>query len=282
MSFGVFALVICAAFFHALWNSMVKGGDDKKTAMAAVVLGHFPFALGVLFFVPMPDAASYPFIVLGAVLHFLYQNFLLHAYRAGDLTQVYPIARGVAPLIVTVVSVIFLGATLGQGQIMGIAFIVAGIFALMMVRKEGGKIKIKALGLALGTGVMIASYSIVDGLGARQAGTAFGFYAWLSIINTFLMAIYLAGTAKGRRIDAFISLPLGFALVAGGVSYAAYAIITWAFTQAPIALVSALRETSIIFAVLIGVFVLKEKFNLVKLLSVFLTVCGVVILRFVQ
>ncbi|AXI49029.1 hypothetical protein C1J03_21120 [Sulfitobacter sp. SK012] len=275
----VFFAVILAALFHAVWNAMVKGDGDKYLAMTAVVIGQGLFAVPALAFVPAPAPSSYPLIAAGILLHLGYQFFLLAAYRVGDLTQVYPLARGTAPLIVAGVSVMFLGVVLYPIQIAAIALIGLGIISLALVRRVDGGANPKAAVFALITGCFIASYSLVDGLGARQAGTALGYYGWLAIGNTIATLAIMAIT----RPETLRKVPrkgIRLVLLGGGASYVAYALVVWSFTQAPIALVTALRETSIVFALLLGVFVLNEKLNLAKVLSTLLTLIGAVMLRF--
>jgi len=281
MSLTVFCAVIFAAVLHAGWNAMVKGGLDQRTAMGAVVLGHIPISIAVLPFVPLPDPASWPYLAVSILLHLGYQLFLLQSYRMGDLTQVYPIARGTAPLIVALVSVLVLGTHLAPMELLAVALIGAGLVSLGLVRRADGQRNMVAARLAFVTGLFIASYSLVDGLGARLAGTSLGFYGWSAIGNGVLMAVYLAITSpetlrtiprSGKRVT----------FIGGGASFLAYALVTWAFTQAPIALVTALRETSIIFALLIGVVVLGERLDLAKVAATMMTLMGAALLRFAR
>lgn len=279
MSGTVFIAVLTAALLHASWNALVKGGADKRLNMAGVVIGHVPAALLVLCFVPAPHPASYPYLLAGMLLHFGYQWFLLASYKIGDLTQVYPIARGSAPLLVALVSVAFLGVTLAKIELLAILIIAAGILSIALVRGADGLRNRNAALLALVTGCFIASYSLVDGLGARQAGTALGFYAWLGIANSIIFAIYLGVTTPQTLRDLPGKGRMVF-LVGGTASFAAYALVIWSFTQAPIALVTALRETSIIFALLMGVGLMGERLSLGKVLSTMVTLLGVALLRF--
>ena len=279
MTTTVFLAVILAALLHAVWNAMVKGGGDKHLAMCAVVIGQGVFAVPVLFFVPAPDPASFPLMLAGVALHLGYQFFLLSSYRVGDLTQVYPLARGSAPLIVALVSVVFLGAVLSPPQAVAVAFIGLGIMSMSVVRRADGQHNGKAALLALVTGCFIAAYSLVDGLGAREAGTALGFYGWLTIGNAIAFATITA-VAHPRTLCRVPANGLCVLVVGGGASFVAYALVIWSFTQAPIALVTALRETSIVFALLIGVFIMGERMNLAKVLSTMTTLAGVALLRF--
>lgn len=281
MSTLVFFAVIGAAVLHAVWNALVKSGSDKKVSMGAVVLGHMPIALILLPFIPAPAFESMPYLVAGILLHFGYQLFLLKSYETGDLTQVYPIARGSAPLIVALFSVTILGVQLDAIQVLAILIIGGGIIILALVRQENGQKNSQAARLALTTGLFIASYSLIDGQGARISGTSLGFYSWLVLGNGLLMILYLFLRAR-TALKTIVTKGRHVFLFGGSASFIAYAIITWAFTQAPIALVTALRETSIVFALLIGVLFLKERLNLVKVFSTFTTLMGAVLLRFAK
>ncbi|MEL6505857.1 MAG: DMT family transporter [Pseudomonadota bacterium] len=278
MSGIVFFAVIGAALLHAAWNALVKGSGDKTVSMGAVTLGHALPALLLLPFAHVPSAESLPYLAGSVCLHFGYQVFLIKSYETGDLTQVYPIARGTAPLIVCFVSVVGLGVALGGLEILAVCIIGAGILSLALVRQSDGQRNRHAAALAVTTSLFIASYSLVDGLGARVAGTALGFYCWLTLFNSLIFALYL----KWRAPGALREIPrsgLKVFLIGGTASFIAYALVTWAFTQAPIALVTALRESSIIFALLIGVFFLKERLSLVKVVSTMMTLLGAVLLR---
>ncbi len=277
MSLSIYFLVILAAFLHATWNGLVKSGLDKTMSMSAVVLGQALFGFGALFFVPAPAFESWPYLLLSGALHVGYNVFLMSAYRIGDLTQVYPIARGLAPVLVTIVSIMVLGIQFQSLQLLAIALIVLGIVSLARVRQVDGGQNHKAAVLAMITGCFIASYSMIDGIGARVAGTGVGFYAYSAIIGCvmyfctvpFWQPQVLGVLKTGKMVT----------VLGGGASFTAYAFVVYAFTQAPIALVTALRETSIIFALFIGVFFLKERLDLGKVLSTFLTLTGAALMK---
>ena len=277
----VFFVVIVAACLHASWNALLKGGADKHVGMTAVVVGHAPIALVLLPFAPRPEPESWPYIIAGVALHSGYQIFLMASYRIGDLTQVYPIARGSAPLLVAAVSVLFLGVVLSSTALMAIAAIGIGIMSLSFVRQADGQRNMRAALLAFATGCFIAGYSLVDGLGARVAGTSLGFYAWLALLNAAVFAltmrVWKPGTLSRVATEGRTML-----LVGGAGSFTAYALVMWAFTQAPIALVTALRETSIVFALLIGVVFLKERLDLAKVASTMVTVAGAILVRYAR
>jgi drug/metabolite transporter (DMT)-like permease len=271
-------IVLIAALLHASWNYLVKQTEDKHLSMSAVVFGHTPFAAAALLCSPLPELNSLTYVIAGAVLHTGYQLFLLYSYRIGDLSQVYPLARGVAPLIVAGISVMLLGVNLSQFELVAIVTIGTGIMSLTLVRRSDGLRNGRATSLAIITGGFIAAYSIVDGLGAREAGTALGFYSCLSILNAMIFAAFMRFIRPGL-IKKVVSQNWRLAFSGGCASFTAYALVIWAFTLAPIALVTALRETSIIFALLLGVFVLKERLDLVKLIATMLTMLGVGMLR---
>lgn len=277
MSAGIFFAVIGAAALHAVWNALVKGGASKALGMYAVVMGQGAFGLGALPFVPLPARESWPLLAVSVALHIGYQGFLMLSYRIGDLTQVYPIARGTAPLLVAAISVALLGTELARLELIGVLAIGTGIISLSLVRQRSGLRNGRAAAAAAVTGCFIAAYSLVDGTGARWAGTAVGFYAWAAIGNALIFAGVIA-VFRPNLIRRLPQVPQLF-LVGGGASFAAYAIVVYAFTQAPIALVTALRETSIIFALLIGVVVLKERLDLAKVVSTMVTIGGAALLR---
>lgn len=277
MTLTVFLVVMLAAALHAVWNALVKGGQDKTLNMSAVVVGQGLSGLVCLPFVAVPAPESWPWIALSIGLHIGYQLFLIGAYRIGDLTQVYPIARGTAPILVVAISVLILGVELSAMELAGVLVIGAGIISLWLVRQSDGLRNPKAALLAVITGCFIAAYSMGDGHGARLAGTAVGFFAWSALGNAIIFVV-LAGIAKPRLVT---GLPSAWRtiVIGGGASFAAYAMVVWGFTQAPIALVTALRETSIVFALVIGVVLLKERLDLWKVVSTMITICGAALLR---
>lgn len=274
----VYVAVISAAVLHALWNALAKGGSDQFESMTAVVLGQALIAIVILPFVPAPSVASWPFLLASLCLHLGYQFFLLAAYRAGELTQVYPIARGTAPLIVAGVSTVYLGASLSRVELLAVLAIGAGLISLGIVRQDDGLRNAKAGLLAFLTGCFIAGYSISDGLGARQAGTVLGYFGWLTIGNAVAFAAIM-GIIRPQVFGGIRRRGKRVFLIGGNASFLAYALVIWAFTQAPIALVTALRETSIVFALFIGVVVLNERLDLHKLAAVMFTLFGAVLLR---
>ncbi len=283
MTLTVFLAVLLAAIIHASWNAMVKSTGDKVVAMTAVSIGHVPLGLLAIPFVPIPAQESWKWLALSVFAHTAYQLTLALAYRLGDFTQVYPIARGSAPVIITIVFVGVLGEALLPVEYAAIALICGGIFCLALLRQTDGLRNPKAVGAALLTGCFIASYSLLDGTGARAAGTTtastVGFVAWLTVINAAVFALLIGVINRPALVGAF-NEGRKVMLLGGSGSVAAYVIVVWAMTQAPIPLVTALRETSTIFALFIGMIFLKEGLTPGKIFATVLAACGVLMLRF--
>ncbi len=277
MDMLVFGAVLLAALMHAGWNTAVKIGLDRVSSVLLLSLTQAVIAAVILPFVTPPAREALIWILAGAVLHAGYKVFLVQAYTHADLSQAYPLARGTAPLIVAVFSALVLGVTFASIEIAAILLISAGI--LLMALKGGalGRMQGKALFYALGTAGFTASYTLVDGIGARVAQTASGFVLWLMICDAVLMAIYAAAT-RGRSAFPALLPAWKIGLFAGVMSLGSYWIAVWAFTQAPIALVAALRESSILFAVLIAAVLLREPVSRWRWMSVACIALGVVLM----
>ena len=280
MTWTVFFAVLLAALLHATWNSLVKGSQDKYVGMLLIALGHLPPGVIFVWFAPLPGMDVLPWLAASLALHLGYQLFLAASYRVGDLTTVYPIARGSAPLFVTMVSLTVLDVNLSWTQVGSVGLLILGLLLLSYDRLGANKRQWTVVTLALVTGGFIASYSLVDGLGARKMGYALAYWGWVAIGNGVLMTLWMllfqpSSIAKVRlNPQNLTTLFLG-----GGASYLAYGIVTWAFTQAPIAVITALRETSVIFALLIGLMFLGERSTPLKIAACLMTVFGVVLLR---
>ncbi|MCR9221092.1 MAG: DMT family transporter [Alphaproteobacteria bacterium] len=278
MTAGVFAMVLCAAVLHAAWNAMIKVSGDRVVVLAVMMAAQAVFALAALAFVPVPPWSVWPFILFSTVFHTGYFLLLTAAYRVGDLSHVYPVSRGVAPLVVAAGAALAAGETLGPQATIALMLIVAGIASVAVARGKPVLEDRLALIYALGTGLCIAGYTLVDGLGAREAGGAASYILWLNLFNGLPIIALALALRRGaqRRLD---GSAWRMGALSGVVSLAAYWIVLWAMTQAPLALVSAVRESSIVFALLFGVFFLKERLDLRKTVSIFLTVAGTALLK---
>lgn len=277
MTFGVFLAVMAAALLHASWNALIKTGTSKQSAMLILGVGQALFGVGIALWRGIPVQAAWPWLLASGLIHMCYQLFLGYAYEHGDLSRVYPIARGTAPMIVLVASGLFLSDTMTQAEIAGI--VILGLGILLMVRGvfTSGESR-KMLPYALGAAVATAGYSITDGMGARAAGDPVLYVGWLMMISS---VFYIPAAVALKGVGLFKAAPKAWltGLLAGGLSFAGYAIAVWAMTVAPIALVAALRETSILFAVLIGWMVFGEAMTKGKALAAAVIVAGVMLTR---
>ncbi|WP_417809081.1 EamA family transporter [Thioclava sp.] len=257
MQTHVFIAILAAALLHAGWNSIVKLDLDRRISVLLLAIVQAIVALPILPFVQQPTSAAWGWIATAALLHTGYKIFLVEAYARVDLSQAYPLARGSAPLLVTLFSVFVLGETFDSASLLGIGLISTGVFLMAVKGGHIDRIQGMALFFVVGTAGFTASYTLVDGIGARIAGTSSGFILWMVIGDAIGMIFYTlmtTGSVAFRRLKP--SWKTGPA--AGLMSLGSYWIAVWAFTQAPIALVASLRETSILFAILISAFVLGE------------------------
>ena len=273
----VFFIVIFATFMHAIWNGMVKNHPDKAVAVSAIVFGHIPLAIIAIIFLPAPAIDCIPYIVVSAIVHQGYQWYLLSAYQIGDLTKVYPIARGFGPLVATLVSILILSLVLKSLIILSILLICFGIMILGLGDKENKNFKV--LQLSLFTGFFIGLYSLVDGYGARVSLSPVVYMSWSFILSAALFPIVLKIKNHNNIFQNVFNSGKQVFWVGGTLSYIIYTIVVWAFTKAPIPMVGALRESSIFFSIFIGYFFLKEKITTKKIFSIILILAGVIGLK---
>lgn len=279
MTLGVFFAVIFAALLHACWNALVKLGPSKISGMLAMTMAQGAGSLIVALLRPFPNAEVWPWLLATGVVHSAYKLFLTYAYEQGDLSRVYPIARGAAPMIVLVVSSVFLIDALSIAELVGIAVLGLGIFLMARGVFSSGESR-RLLPFALGSAVATASYSLLDGLGARISGDPVTFVAWMFALDAFFF-LPIALLLRGPSIFRADAKSLLFGIAGAAFSFGAYVIAVWAMTVSPIALVTALRETSILFAVLIGWLVFKEPMDRNKAVAAALIVLGVMLTRIV-
>jgi drug/metabolite transporter (DMT)-like permease len=277
MSLAVSLAVLLAALLHASWNAMIKGGGDVLHDTAGIVFGAMLLGLPLLLLVPLPAPAAWPFIIGSLATHLAYYWLMVSAYRAGDLSLVYPLMRGVAPLITAVAGVSLLGELPAPVAWSGMLLISAGVFALSY-RALGHAPSRAAVGFALANAAVIALYTLIDGKGARVAGNAWSYIVWLFVLDGIPFSLWMLATRRATFV-ASLRDRLGRALIGGGLSAAAYGIAVWAMTQAPVALVASLRETSVLFATLIGARLLHEKLTPRRWGGVVAVVAGVVALK---
>ena len=278
MDTTVFIMVLFSAILHAIWNGMASKHKNKNVSIPAIVYGHVPACVVAVIILPLPSVESFPYIILSALIHQGYQNFLLTAYQTGKFTTVYPIARGFGPLVATVISVIFLGVYLKLFTFLSILLISTGVILIGIFSKSVLKNR-KTLYTSLATGIFIGIYSIVDGYGARISMSAISYMSWVFIFSALIFPAVLYFRKQKNILKKTLTEGKVIFWVGGFFSYLAYVITVWAFTKAPIPIVSALRESSILIAIFIGYFFLKEKINTYKIISIMLIFIGVIGLK---
>ena len=271
-------LILLSAFAHAAWNALIKASGNQLLTFTMLRAVAFVGGTTGALFVPAPDAASWPFLIASGIVHNAYYLLLLFSYRHGDLSLVYPIARGGAPVMVVAAAIPFAGEIPGPSGALGIALISAGIFALAFARGIPKGADGTAIALALATAVSVVAYTVTDGLGARRSGTAFGYAAWLFILESLPFLVFAAAT-RAQAFVAHARREWRRGLGGGLLMMLTYGLVIYAFTQGALAYVSALRETSILFAAIIGWAVLKESFGLRRIVAALVIVAGIVLLQ---
>ncbi|NTV56695.1 MAG: EamA family transporter [Deltaproteobacteria bacterium] len=278
MSLHVMLIVLFAALLHAAWNAFIKSGDNKIVETTLLVTGAGVIAAAIVPFVPAPAQASWPFLAASVAIHCAYFSLVSRAYRTGELSFAYPMMRGSAPLFTAVLTFFVVGEPIGGGGWSGILLLCAGILWLARDGWRSANSQKHSLAFALLNAVVIVAYTIVDGLGVRASQHAWSYVLWLFFLNMFpLLAIGLASNAR-----AILSTPVQGWLkgCAGGLcSVCAYGLALWAMTHAPIALVAALRETSVLFGTALGAILLKEHFGLGRWLAAALITAGAVAMK---
>lgn len=274
MSPVVIGLLLASALIHASWNAVVKNGEDRLWSISIICLTGGVVALPFALHLNPPASASWPYIILSSLFQIGYCLFLVRAYRDGELASVYPIARGSAPLLVTLGAALFAGELPETFGLFGIVLVSIGIMALALGNNRPDNGSILA---ALASGFFIASYMVVDGLGVRLAESATGYAAWQAVLAGVLIPLSIAVIRKQVP-----KLPRGrqgvLVMGAGILGTLGYCIAVWAMSLTTMGGVSAIRETSILFAAIIGIFVLGEKITLQKLLGAVTVTSGVVLL----
>lgn len=273
----MFLAVLAAAALHATWNALVRGGSDPLLHTAAVVGWTGVYSIPALFWLPLPAPETWAVLGISIVAHIAYYITLAGAYRNGNLSTIYPIIRGCAPIMVSVSSMLLLGETLDPADWFGVMFISSGVLVIAM--RSGLENVRRALTWALLCSLTIAAYSIVDGYGVRISGNALSFAAWLFVTEAIAFVGLLHLLGRGKALRGYVRSRFNNTALAGLMSTAGYTVVLWAMSQAPIALVSATRETSVLFASALGVLLLKERFSPRQLLGAVIIVGGLVAVR---
>jgi drug/metabolite transporter (DMT)-like permease len=278
LSPGVTLAVLGAALLHAAWNAMLKGGRDTMLDMAIVVAGSSLVVVPLLPFIPLPAPESWPYIGASIVIHIGYYTALVGTYRAGDLSHGYPLMRGVAPLLVAGFGAAVIGELPGLWMWLGILLISGGVTGIAFVGGASFLHNRRATGWALTNAALIAAYTLVDGTGVRLAGSTASYAAWMFFLDGLPYVLIVAWLRRSELLP-YARSYWKRGLIGGTFSVAAYAIALWAMTRAPIAAVAALRETSVIFAAVLGAWFLKESFGRARIVGAASVVLGIVCLK---
>jgi drug/metabolite transporter (DMT)-like permease len=278
LTLGVTLAVLGAGLMHAGWNALIKSatGGDALLDTATIIGGSTLVSVLALPFLPVPLAVAWPMAAASVIIHFGYYLTLAEAYRTGDLSFAYPLMRGTAPLLVTLLGIVFLRELPAANVAAGIVLISAGIMAIAFAQRSHHPRA--AVYWALANAAIIAVYTLIDGAGARASGNALSYVVYLAFFEGVLFLAWIRWR-RGAPAVAYIGRQWRRGLAGGACSVAAYGIVLWAMTRAPIAAVSALRETSVLFAAIIGTVLLKEGFGVARLAGAASVVAGVAALK---
>ncbi|MFC6878995.1 MULTISPECIES: EamA family transporter [Actinomadura] len=272
--------VIFAGVLHATWNAMAKGAADRWVSFALIGAGQALLTLPLLPFLPAPDAAAVPYLAASVAVHLVYMGLLLKSYELGDFSQVYPLARGSAPLAVALVAAVFLGERLSWAQFGGVAAVCGGLGVLAFAGglRPGSRREPKAVAAALLTGASIASYTLLDGIGVREAGSAASYTAWLFAIEGPVTVAALWAVRRSALHRGLAVRQVATGLGGGVIAMAGYGIVLWAQTRGALASVAALRETGVISGAVIGAVFFGEHLGKSRIAAACVVAAGVVLI----
>ena len=274
----VILVVIGSAILHAVWNAIIKGGKDKLIETALKTAGGAITALCLIPFIPVPHPESRIFIVATVGIHLFYYLFIAYAYKGSDLSYAYTIMRGSSPLFTGLFSVFILQETLPGSGWTGILMLSAGVLILAIDAVRRGSFNLPATILALANAFVIMSYSLVDGHGVRHAGSAVSYICWVNLCNFFPITVFTIAVRK-QEYFRYVQKRWKYGLFGGMCSLVAYGLALWGMTRAPISMVAALRETSVVFGMLFAILFLKERVTPARIISVLLVLIGAAVMR---
>jgi drug/metabolite transporter (DMT)-like permease len=275
LSLTVTFAVIAAAVTHAVWNAIAHGIKDQTLAFALIGVGGIAIGIPLVIVAAMPRSDCWPYLLGSVVIHVFYNLLLMRCYRLGEFSQVYPLARGTSPLVVTILAAIFIHEHLALAQIAGVLVVSAGLATLVLAGRRPGRAAFLA---AVGTGLTIAAYTTVDGVGVRLSGSPVGYIGWLMVLESLCVPMF----AVVRRRDVLLKQPkriLLAGLAAGALSVLAYGLVLWAQTRGALAPIAALRETSVIFGAIIGTLIFREPFGRTRIAATVLVAAGIILLN---
>ncbi|MCP1467141.1 EamA family transporter [Pseudomonas sp. S3E17] len=275
MSLDVFAIIMLGAALHATWNAVVKGGDNKLLTTCMIASIASLIAATVIPFLELPAKESWPFIGASVILQVVYFVLVASTYRIADMSQTYPIMRGTAPLLVATASVGLLSESLSSFAWLGIAIICIGILSMAAAPSIGQR---KGMLLALVNAAVIAGYTLIDGVGVRKSGAPAAYTLWIFLLTGLALAVW-AFAIRRREFCRYLARHWRPGVIGGFGTVVSYGLALWAMTAAPIATVSALRETSILFGVVISALVLKERLTRRRIMAACIIAGGAMVLR---
>jgi drug/metabolite transporter (DMT)-like permease len=270
----VAAAVLLAAVTHASWNAIAHRITDKLVGFTLIAGGGMLIGLAMVPFVAFPKSGAWPYLLASGMIHILYYALLMRSFRLGDFGQAYPIARGTAPLVVTALAAVFAHEVPDGWAAAGVGLSCAGLTGVALWGLRGHRPNWAAIGAALATGLTIAAYTVVDGLGVRASGSSLGYIAWLMTLQGAVIPLYAATRLRGQLVTVLRPFA-AVGLLGAALSVAAYGLVLWAQTRAELAPVAALRESSIILGAAIGAVFFKERFGAPRIAAAGLLVAGI-------
>lgn len=273
MTTTITLVILGSALLHAVWNAIIKGGSDKLFETVMKTSGGGFLMLFILPFLPLPAAESWPYLAGTATIHLFYYLFIAYAYKGSDLSYAYTIMRGSSPLFTALMTVFIMHEPLSAGGWAGVGLLSFGIMTLALDCVRRGQFNMTATMLALGNALVIMGYTVVDGTGVRLAGDPLSYICWIFFLNTFPILIFALILRKGEYFR-YAKTRWKYGLTGGICSCVAYGLSVWCMTKAPITLVASLRETSVVFGVIIAVIFLKETVTPFRVAAVLMVLAG--------
>lgn len=274
----VIAALLAAALIHAMWNAVLKSSGSRMLSMATITASSALFALPLVFVFPLPAPEAWPYLIASVILHLGYFIALILAYRHGDLSTAYPVARGCAPLFVTLGAAVAIGQVLTPLETFGVVMISCGISMFAFEKGLPQRHTIKPFATAITVSLFIGAYTVVDGIGLRNTPQSLSYIGWLFVLEGIPLIAYVS-IVHGARYRAHLRDNWKPEVVGGALSMVAYALVLFVLAFSVMAHVSALRETSVLFAVLIGAYKLKERFGLFRWSAAIIVTTGIIVMH---
>ncbi|MDR3358096.1 MAG: DMT family transporter [Desulfovibrio sp.] len=279
MSTSVIVIILGSAVLHAVWNVIIKGGTDKLLETSLKALGGALLTLCCIPFLPLPAPASWPFLAGTACIHLFYYLFMAFAYKNSDMSYVYTLMRGSSPLFTALFTVGLLGHSLSPGGWAGVILLSSGILVMAFDALRRGDFRIAPTALALANSLVIMGYTVMDGSGVRLAGEPLAYICWVSFLNCFPITIFVFFRRGLKAYCGYLKTRWKYGITGGVCSAVAYGLAVWCMNHASISQVAALRETSVVFGMLLAVVFLKEKMTSPRVAAVFAVLTGAVVMR---